>query len=65
MKITTKYFQYSKEKSFDGLFAFSISCSKRWGMIGIDAGKHSINFILWRPKGSWEKSMRKIVRSGK
>ena len=61
MKISTKHFTYQKQNGFESLFAFSVSLSKEWGMIGLDVAKHSANLILWRPKGSWEKSMRKVV----
>lgn len=61
MKIHTKHFTYQKQNGFESLFAFSLSFSKAWGMIGLDIAKHSANLILWRPKGTWDKTMRKVV----
>lgn len=46
MKITTQRNEY-----YDNMFAFSVSFSKSYGLIGIDFAKRSTNIVLWaKPK---------------
>ena len=35
----------------ENLFAFSISFSRAYGMIGLDVFTHSINFVLYKNVG--------------
>ena len=42
-------FTHSKV-DLDPLYAFSVSFSKSYGLIGFDFGKHSIQIILWAKK---------------
>ena len=45
MKITMQ-----KNDYYDNLFAFSVSFSKSYGLIGLDWGKRTINITLWAKK---------------
>jgi phosphopantetheinyl transferase len=42
MKITTQ-----KSEGFPNLYAFSVSFSEQYGIIGFDWGKRTVNITLW------------------